>query len=81
MTATTIKLEGALLKNIQECKPRSQTLAAYVREALEADVRRRRMALAAQEYQAFLSANPDEATDMEQWADAPLSARVKRRNP
>jgi len=58
-----------------------QQSRAYVREALEADVRRRRMALAAQEYQAFLSANPDEAADMEQWADAPLAAPVKRRTP
>lgn len=81
MTATTIKLEGALLKDIQECKPQSQSLAAYVREALEADVRRRRMALAAQEYRTFLSANPEEAEEMEQWAEAPLAATVKRRHP
>ena len=39
------------------------------------------MALAVQEYQAFLSANPDEAADMEQWAGAPLAASVERRNP
>lgn len=81
MSATTIKLEGALLRDIQECKPQGQSLSAYVREALEADVRRRRMTLAAQEYQAFLSANPDEASEMEQWAESPLASAVKRHLP
>lgn len=73
MTATTVKLEGALLREIQLCKPPHMTLAAYVREALEGDVRRRRLASAARDYQAFLAANPDERAEMEQWAEGPLA--------
>lgn len=80
MTATTVKLEGALLKEIQACKPRRQTLAAYVREALEGDLRRRRLAIAARDYEAFLVSNPDERTEMEQWAEGPLATPVKRRS-
>ncbi len=79
MSATTIKLESALLKEIRAIKPREQTLAAYVREALERDVRRHRLALAAREYSAFLTANPDEQVEMEAWADAPLTKAPRRR--
>lgn len=81
MTATTIKLESALLREIRAIKPRDQTLAAYVREALERDVRRHRMALAARDYAAFLAANPEEQGEMAAWADAPLTKAPKRRKP
>ena len=80
MTATTVKLEGDLLLEIQAHKPPHQTLAAYVRQTLQADLRRRRMATAAQEYSAFLAANPAERDEMDEWAQAPLATPVKRRN-
>ena len=79
MTATTVKLEGSLLKEIHAVKPRQQTLAAYVREALEADVRRRRLAIATRDYEAFLIANPEERDEMEQWAETPLAMPTRRR--
>ncbi len=81
MAATTIKLESALLKEIRAIKPRDQTLAAYVREALERDVRRHRLALATRDYAAFLAGNPEEQREMAAWADAPLTKAPKRRNP
>lgn len=81
MGATTVKLEDALLKEIRAIKPREQTLAAYVREALGRDLRRRRLALAGQEYQAFLAANSDERADLEAWAEAPLARPPRRRKP
>lgn len=79
MGATTVKLEEALLKEIRSVKPREQTLAAYVREALERDLRRRRLLDAAREYQSFLAANPAERDAMETWADAPLATQPPRR--
>ena len=56
-----------------------QTLAAYVRAALEREVRRHRLALAAREYSAFLAANPEEQVEMEAWTGAPLAKAPKRR--
>ncbi len=78
MTATTVKLDGELLQEIQAHKPKHQTLAAYVRQTLEADVRRRRMMNAAQEYAAFLAAHPAERVEMDEWAEAPLSTPIRR---
>ena len=79
MPATTVKLEGALLKQIQALKPRQQTLASYVREALKGDLKRRRLAHAAQQYHAFLSANPAEREELSQWSNAPLATAPRRR--
>jgi hypothetical protein len=79
MAATTVKLEEPLLKEIRALKPREQTLSAYVREALERDVRRQKLAIAAREYAAFLAANPGERDDMQRWAEAPLTKPVPRR--
>jgi hypothetical protein len=79
MSATTIKLEDSLLKEIRAAKPRDQTLAAFVREALRSELRRRRLSAAAREYQAFLNANPQERAEMEQWAEAPLARPVRAR--
>ncbi len=81
MAATTVKLEDSLLKEIRAVKPRDQTLAAYVREALERDLLRRRLAVAAGDYAAFLAANPEERDEMERWAEAPLAKPGKRRKP
>lgn len=79
MAATTVKLEDSLLKQIRAVKPREQTLAAYVREALERDLLRRRLVAAAGDYAAFLDANPEERDEMEMWAEAPLAKPGKRR--
>lgn len=79
MAATTVKLEQPLLGEIQSVKPRDQTLAAYVREALERDLRRRKLTAAAHEYQAFLAAHPDEQKELNAWSEAPLVRPSRRR--
>lgn len=79
MSATTVKLEAALLRDIQSVKPRNQSLAAYVRDAIERDVMRRRLRASAEEYQAFLREHPDEADEMGAWERSPLAKPPVRR--
>lgn len=79
MAATTVKLESSLLQKIAEFKPARQTLAAFVREALESDLRRRKMRAAAEAYQTFLEANSAEHGEMDQWEQADLLSVPKRK--
>lgn len=59
--------------------PSNTTLTALVRELLESEIRRRRMARSASEYVSFLEKHPDEAEELEGWATAPLDASPARR--
>ncbi len=72
MSATTVKLDGEILRELQQIKPKGGTLTALVRELLGAEIRRRRMVQAAAEYTVFLAKHPEEADAMESWASAPL---------
>lgn len=72
MPATTVKLEGPILKELRRILPTHTTLTALVRELLESEMRRRRMADAANAYVSFLNQNPQEAADLDAWATAPL---------
>jgi predicted transcriptional regulator len=78
MSASTVKLEADILRRIDAVKPRNQTLAAYVREALERDVLRRQLRTAAERYQAFLSENVEESQELEEWERAPLATAPRR---
>ena len=53
MKATTIKVEGELLRELERAKPASQSLAAYVRSVLRREVLRQKMAAVAERYTAF----------------------------
>jgi len=72
MKATTIKLDGSILEELMAFKRPDQNLTALVRELLKAQIHRSKMARAAEEYAAFLRENPEEATELEAWASAPL---------
>jgi hypothetical protein len=79
MKATTIKVEGELLRELERTKPAAQTLSAYVRGLLERELRRLKMADAADRYERFLRETPDERTWLEEWANADLTSLPKRR--
>jgi hypothetical protein len=79
MKATTIKLEGKLLRELEKSKPESLSLSAYVREVLSQDLRRRTLARAAISYEEFLAANPEEQSWLREWDEADLTAPPKRR--
>jgi hypothetical protein len=79
MKATTIKLEGELLRELEKAKPESSSLSAYVREVLSKDLRRRKLTQAAASYEEFLAANPEEQSWLREWDEADLAAPPKRR--
>ena len=53
-------------------RPAGATLTSLVRELLESEIRRRRMARAALDYSSFLHAHPGEAQELDSWASARL---------
>jgi hypothetical protein len=79
MKATTIKIEGELLVELEKAKPDSMSISAYVREALRRDLRRRTLAQAAAAYEEFLTANPKEQSWLREWDEADLASAPKRR--
>jgi len=83
MKATTIKLDGAILGELKALRRPDQNLTALVRELLNAQIHRSKMAQAAEEYTAFLRENPGESTELDVWASAPLdrdpSVRPRKR--
>jgi predicted CopG family antitoxin len=79
MRATTIKIEGDLLEQLEKAKPDNLSLSAYVREILTRDLRRRELAHAAVSYEEFLAANPGEQSWLREWDEADLASAPKRR--
>jgi len=79
MKATTIKVEGELLKELESCKPPSQSLSAYVRSVLQQEILRRKMTTAADQYAAFLREHAEERAWLEDWDTADLARPPKRR--
>ena len=77
MKATTVKVDGELLQAIEEVKPPSQTVTAFVRLAVQKAVERHRMQASAVAYRAFLRANPDERGWLEEWDRADLGSAPK----
>jgi len=74
MKATTIKLEKTLLDQLYELIPKDQTLSKFVKEILQKEVLKRKMANAAQNYNQFLKDSADEAESEELWESADLLA-------
>jgi hypothetical protein len=79
MKATTIKLDGAILQELERLKEPQQNLTSFVRDLLRAQIHRRRMAQAAEEYAEFLRKNEDESAELDTWAAAPLEKEPNRR--
>ncbi len=78
MKATTVKLDGELLARLEQARPETTTLSAFVRETIERDLRRRRMEKAARDYVEFLETHPDERRIEEAWEDADLVRPARR---
>jgi len=79
MRATTIKVEGDLLKELERTKPRALSLSAYVRAVLRQEVLRRKMAAAAERYVEFVRDSPAERAWLDDWDSADLATAPKRR--
>lgn len=79
MPATTVKLDGELLRAIADVKPPKQPLSAYVREALQRDLRRQQMRNAAETYMSLLRNNTAEREAMDEWEAASLATTPRTR--
>jgi hypothetical protein len=79
MKATTVKVEGELLRELERIKPARQSLTAYVRALLEREVQRRRMEEAGQRYADFVRESPEESAWLEEWDRADLARPPVRR--
>jgi hypothetical protein len=79
MKATTIKVEGELLEELERAKPATESLSAYVRKVLLKDLRRTRLVQAAAAYLEFLEAKPEEQSWLKEWDEAELAAPPRRR--
>ena len=74
MRATTIKLEGKLLEDIEAAKPADRSLSAHVRWVLQKDLERRRVRDAAAAFRAFVDAHPEERAWLADWDGTDLAA-------
>ncbi len=79
MRATTIKVEGELLAELNRAKPANVTLTAFVRSILEREVMAARLGEAADRYAEFLEKSPDEREWLSEWERADLASPPKAR--
>ena len=75
MSATTVKLNATLMRRIAKFKARRQTVASFVRNAIEGELRRRQMRSAAETYQKLLRQQRGERQEMKEWEKADLTSR------
>lgn len=76
MKSTTVKVDAALLKAIEEVKSPSQTVTAFVRTAVQKAIDRHRLEAAAVAYRAFVQQHPREREWLAEWEAADLAASV-----
>jgi hypothetical protein len=74
-----VKVEGELLKELERAKPAHETLSGYVRSILEREMRRRKLAEAAEQYVQLLRDAPDERSWLDEWDAADLARPPGRR--
>jgi len=70
MKATTIKVDGSLLVELERHKPKDQSLTAFVREVLAREVRRLQLEEAADRYAGFLARERREREWLAEWGDS-----------
>ncbi len=78
MKATTIKIEGELLRELEQAKSPRTSVSAHVREILWRDLRRRKLAEAAVAYEEFVASNAEEQSWLREWDEADLATPPKR---
>ncbi len=79
MKATTIKIDGDILRALEQSKPARQTVTAFVKEILRQELDRRQLRESAEKYQEFLENSPDEREWLTEWEQTDLASPVKRK--
>lgn len=78
MKATTIKLDGELLADVERAKPRDMSVTSYVKETLRKRIDAEVLREASARYKTLLEQNPGEKAFMEEWEAADLASEPKR---
>lgn len=73
MKATTVKLQGSLLEDLEANKPPDQSLTAYVRSVLQGNLDRLKIQQAAFAYRDFVESGEEERKWLDEWGRADLS--------
>ena len=79
MKATTVKVEGELLAQLERTKPPRQSLSGYVRSLLQQAVARQQMIEAADRYVDYVRESPDEREWLAEWDSADLVTPPRRK--
>lgn len=79
MKATTVKLEGDLLRALEADKPPDQSLSAYVRAVLSKNLERSRVREAAVAYRAFVESDTRERAWLDDWEQADLGRKPRKK--
>jgi hypothetical protein len=79
MRATTVKVEGELLAQLERAKPPRLSLSAYVRSLLQQAVARQQMIAAADRYAEFVRETPGEREWLAKWDSADLVTPPRRK--
>jgi hypothetical protein len=74
MKATTIKIDGELLTEIERAKPPGQSVTAYVRTVLRKSLDQHRVREAAVAYRTFVGSHPEEREWLDEWERADLTS-------
>ncbi len=73
MKATTIKIDGELLNEIERAKPPGQSVTTYVRTVLRKNIEQHKIREAAAAYRAFVESHPEEREWLDEWERADLT--------
>jgi hypothetical protein len=73
MKATTIKIDGELLAEIERAKPPGQSVTGYVRTVLRKNLEQHKVREAAAAYRAFVESRPEEREWLDEWERADLT--------
>jgi hypothetical protein len=74
MKATTIKLDGDLLDQIEKAKGPGQSVTSYVRTVLRKNLEQHRLREAALAYRTFVETHPHEREWLDEWERSDLTA-------
>jgi hypothetical protein len=73
MKATTIKIDGELLTEIERAKPPGLSVTAYVRTVLRKNLEQHKIREAAAAYRSFVESHPEEREWLAEWERADLA--------
>ncbi|MBS0617197.1 MAG: hypothetical protein JSR44_03360 [Spirochaetes bacterium] len=77
MVATTIKIDGEVFEEARQLVRGRQSITSFVRESVQAELKRRKFREAAVQYQEFLRQTPDEVAELELWEAADLGRHIE----